>query len=51
MYITGWEYKTKLCILQGGKEELADCDGKTNEELYTEARDILDLVAASQSNR
>ena len=29
---------------------MADCEGKTEEELYTEARDILDLVAACQSN-
>ena len=39
------------CILQGGREGMADTGGKTVEELYTEARDILYLISSSQNDR
>ena len=40
----------KLTI-QGGREEMYDMEGKSQEELYTEAKDLLDMMVSSPSQR
>jgi len=39
------------CDYQGGKEELFDTEGKTQEELYTEAKELLEMMTQSSQTR